>query len=79
MGDNICGNCKHWRAKLATSEEQKENLGQCLESPPQLLVLPSGPGRVGIEIRYPTIPEVFMACSRYQPKLTVIEDTPCPN
>ncbi len=65
---NTCGNCKHWmKQPRRTPDLSVPTMGECRESPPQMVVLPGPqPGVLSMNVMYPSVPQDFPACGQYQ-------------
>ena len=74
--NETCGQCQHWkRLTRDPTNLGAPEMGECREGPPLLVVVPVSPGHQALEVRYPSMPAYFAACSRH--RRLVNGDQPC--
>jgi hypothetical protein len=80
-GESTCGQCEHFKHTRTDPATKREQVGDCMESPPQGVGVLAGmrpsiaePGRTeiltNIQWLYPTLLARTGACSRFKPRLS---------
>lgn len=65
-----CGLCQYWAKRPADPMNLSISTGECRNSPPQMIMLPT-PAGIQISVAYPILPDNFPACGQYKPNLRI--------
>ena len=63
-----CGNCKH-----AHIEPSNIKILTCKGAPPQVAIVPTGPGQVQVRQFWPSVSHNDEPCGAYVPRITIFD------